>query len=338
MWWPISVGVLCTAIVAAQQPSAPSLHRAARRIMGTFCEVQVYHEDASVATRAVNAALDEMARVDRLLSNYDPDSELSAMNREASHSSFRASQELFDFVAACQRYAQTTGGAFDPTVGALVRAWGFFSKTPSRPSAAALADAKQRVGIDKVRLDPGTRSVTYTAPGLEIDPGGIGKGYAVDRAAEILRKMGVRAALVSAGGSTLYGLGRPPGRAGWRVGINNPSDPAHAFGYVQLHDNALSTSGSSEQSVVLEGHRYSHVFDPRSGDPVADMCQATVVALTATDSDALGKPAFVLSRDGARAVLSGRAGVHVMRVEGACEDRTRPWIAPWSGGVFEVAL
>ena len=336
MRWTIGVWILGAAVVAPQ-PSTTAPHRTARRIMGTFCEVQVYHDDAAMATRAVNAALDEMTRVDRLLSNYDPASELSVMNREASHSSFRASQELFDFVAACQRHAKDSGGAFDPTVGALVRAWGFFSKTPSRPSAAALADAKQRVGIDKVRLDPATRSVTYTAPGLEIDPGGIGKGYAVDRAVEMLRKMGVRSALVSAGGSTLYGLGRPPGRPGWRVGINNPSDPGHPFGYVQLHDNALSTSGASERSVLLAGHRYTHIFDPRSGNPVEDMCQATVVAPTAIASDALTKPAFVLSRDAAEAVLSARDGVHVMRVEGACEDRTRPWIAPWSGGVFEVA-
>lgn len=335
MRWTPSAWILCAAIVAGQPPSAATPHRAARRIMGTFCEVQVYHDDETVATRAIGAALDEMARVDRLLSNYDPGSELSAMNREAPRGPFRASPELFDFVSACYRYAKETGGAFDPTVGALVRAWGFFSKTPARPAASALTAARQRVGIDKVRLDHGARSVTYAAPGLEIDPGGIGKGYAVDRAIEVLRKMDVRSALVSAGGSTIYGLGRPPGRESWRVGINNPTDPEHPFGYVHLHDNALSTSGASEQSVSLDGHRYSHIFDPRTGDPVEGMCQATVVAPTAIESDALTKAAFVLGRADSTAVLAAHTGVHMMRVEGACEDRTRPWIAPGSGGVFE---
>lgn len=335
-WWVRVAWALCGvgSIAAAQLPSV-SPHRGARRVMGTFCEVQVYHRDPAVATDAIDAALAEMSRVDRLLSNYDSSSELSAMNRDAGRSAFHASGELFDFVASCQRYAQATSGAFDPTVGALVRAWGFFSKAPARPSAPALSDAQRRVGIDKVRLDPVARTIGYATPGLEIDPGGIGKGYAVDRAVEILRKMGVESALVSAGGSTIYGIGRPPGRDGWRVGINDPSDREHPFGYVRLRDNALSTSGASEKSVSVDGHRYSHIFDPRTGTPVEDMCQVTVVAPTATDSDALTKAAFVLPRERATEMLSARSGVHMMRVEGACEDRTRPWVAPWSGAVFE---
>lgn len=302
--------------------------------MGTFCEIQTYHPDSDAADRAMTAALDEMQRVDRLLSNYDPASELSRMNREAAAAPFRASDELFDFIRRCHEYFEDTAGAFDPTVGPLVRAWGFFTPAPSRPTDAARAAARARSGFDKVRLEPADRTIRFLARGLEIDPGGVGKGYAVDRAVQVLRRLGVESALVSAGGSTLYAIGHPPARASWTVAIRNPADPDRPFAFVPLRDDSLSTSGVSEQSVEAGGHRYSHIFDPRTGEPVEHMCQATVVAPTATDSDALTKAAFVLSRAGVARVAAGRRGVHVLRVEGGCDRPDAVWTTPGSASVF----
>lgn len=319
---------------AAGLAGEPGPYRESRRIMGTFCEVQVYDADALRARSAIRAALDEMERVDHLLSNYDPASELSKMNREASSGAFRASPELFAFVKACRRFYDDSLGAFDPAVGALVRAWGFFSPQPGIPSAAEIAAAKVKSGFDKVRLNDAGRSVSYTVPGLEFDPGGVGKGYAVDRAAEVLRRQHIRSALVSAGGSTLYGLGHPPGRKGWRVALANPADSDAPLAFVDLRDNSLSTSGVSQQSVKTEGRRYSHIFDPRNGEPVENMCQVTVVARGGTESDALTKAAFVLSREEVSPVLRQHAGARALRMEGDCAHATI-WMTPNSMRTFE---
>lgn len=322
--------------VKVEQPAGDA-RRGARRIMGTFCEIQAHHKNAAAAGRAIEAALDEMQRVDRLLSNYDPASELSAMNREAGRSPFRASPELYGFVKRCRDYVAATAGAFDPTVGPLVRAWGFFTPRPARPSAEEIGAAARVSGFDKVRLDDAARTVTFTVPGVEIDPGGIGKGYAVDMAVKVLRRGGVTSALVNAGGSSLYAIGHPPGRPAWRVAVSDPTDREHPVRYAQLEDAALSTSGVSEKFVVAEGHRYSHIFDPRTGAPVEGMCQVTVVASKATDSDALTKAPFILSREDTLRLFERDKAVHVLRMEGPCGPGRVLWTTPWSSSVFVEA-
>lgn len=325
-----------TASGSALQPSeAP--HRQTRRLMGTLCEITVYHEDPLVAARAASAGLDEMQRVDRLLSNYDPTSELSAMNREASTAPFHASEELFAFVERSRRYFDETHGTFDPTVGPLVRAWGFLGSQPAKPSADVVAEARARSGFAKVVLDAAARTVRFTAAGLEFDPGGIGKGWAVDRAVARLRQDGTTSALVSAGGSTLFAIGRPAGREAWRIAVGDPSNVERPLRYVHLRDQAVSTSGVARRSVRDAGRRFSHIFDPRTGAPVEDMCQVSVVAPDATASDALTKAAYILNRDEVLALFTrlGRA-YHVLRAEGPCGAGRGVWTTPWSATVFST--
>ena len=315
-------------------PAAPSLHKRARKIMGTFCEVQIYDSDSSRAEKAIAAALDEMQRVDGLLSNYSADSELSAINREASRSPVRASQELYGFIKRCRDLHHETMGSFDPTVGPLVRAWGFFTPHPLRPSDPDIDVARSKSGFDKVILKDRGRTVFYTVSGLEIDPGGIGKGYAVDRAVDVLKKRKIRSALVSAGGSTMYAVGRPPGSDAWRIAVSNPSNAEWPFATVLLRDNSVSTSGVSEKSVQMGGRRYSHIFDLRTGEPVEGVCQVSVVATTATESDALTKAAFILSRDSITQMFEKRRGTHALKIEGGCDAPDSTWITPWSSTVF----
>jgi thiamine biosynthesis lipoprotein len=256
------------------------------------------------------------------------------MNDGASKAPFHASPELYEFVKRCRSYFEQTRGSFDPTIGPVVRAWGFFTRHPARPAPAAAADAQARSGFDKVRLDDAARTVSYAVEGLELDPGGIGKGYAADRAAAVLRQLGIASALVSAGGSTLYALGHPPDREGWNVAVRDPARPAAALRFVMLRDNAVSTSGSSQRFVELDGRRYGHIIDPRTGEPGQGVCQVTLIAPSATDSDALTKPAFLLPRESLEGLLAGRETIHVLRVEGTCERSGAIWITPWSEGVF----
>jgi FAD:protein FMN transferase len=315
-------------------PANPALHKQARRIMGTFCEIQIYDSNSSRAENAIVAALDEMQRVDRLLSNYDPASELSLINRDAARSPVRASAELYGFLKACRSFYDETLGTFDPTVGPLVRAWGFFLPRPVVSSAPEIAAARLKSGIDKVMLNDKERTVSYTVEGMEIDPGGIGKGYAVDRAVGILKKFKIRSALVSAGGSTLYAVGHPPGVDFWRLAIRNPANDKKPYAIVALRDNSISMSSISEQSVQVEGHRYSHIFDPRTGEPVEGVCQASVIAPTATESDAFTKAAFILPRDAVTQLFRKHTGTHAFKIEGACDAAGPRWTTPWSSSVF----
>ncbi len=301
--------------------------------MGTLCEIQVCHPDGSLAQHAIRRAFEEMERVDRLLSNHNPESELSVLNREASRSPFRVSDELLDFIQQCRAFYDVTERAFDPTVGPLVRAWGFLGSHPARPSDSEIAAAKAASGFDKVQVNEAARTVAFAAAGMEIDSGGIGKGYAVDRAVQVLRDLRIEAALVSAGGSTLYALGCPPDRPGWRIAIKDPADWQRPLAVVDLCGSSLSTSGVSEKSVQAGSRRYSHIFDPRTGEPVERMCQVTVIAPRATESDALTKAAFILPRNSVVNLFGRRPGVHALRIEGPCGDHV-VWITPWSSSVF----
>jgi thiamine biosynthesis lipoprotein len=255
------------------------------------------------------------------------------MNASAATAPFRASDELYAFMARCRAYVGETLGTFDPTMGPLVRAWGFFTARPAPPTEPDAAAARARSGFDKVRLDEAAQTVSFTTPGVEVDPGGIGKGYAADRAVDVLRRFGITSALVSAGGSTLYGLGHPPDRTGWKVAVRNPASPATAVRYVTLRDSAVSTSGVSAKSVSADGRRFGHIIDPRTGAPGEHMCQVSLVAPNATDSDAWTKAAFLLTRESLERLFAGRA-VHVLRIEGGCDEGAAPWTTSWSAGVF----
>jgi thiamine biosynthesis lipoprotein len=254
--------------------------------MGTVCAVEVHSSDRDAAERAVNAAFRAMQEVDWRMSNYREDSELTLLNQHAAEGEVRVSEELFEVLSLAQTISEASDGAFDVTVAPLLRQWGFL------PTVAAASSPSPRpvVGYRHMILFSRDRTVRFAQPGLEIDLGGIAKGYAVDRAVGALRAAGISSGRVTAGGSTVYGLGAPPGNPrGWPLTL--PS------GYtISLRDRAASTSGHSEKFVDIGGRRYSHIFDPRRGAPVStEVATVTVEADSAMQSDALTKPFFILN-------------------------------------------
>jgi thiamine biosynthesis lipoprotein len=262
--------------------------------MGTTFSVVLYAPDHAAAEAAAEAALAEAHRLDNLLSNYIPDSEWSRVNREAAHRPVRISRELFDLIAACLEYSRQSEGAFDITVGPLMKTWGFFRGEGSLPPASAVSDAMRVVGYRHVVLDRAARTVTFDGEGVEIDPGGIGKGYAVDRMVDVLRRQGVAAARVSGGGSSIYGLGAPPDEPrGWKTPVRDPADPRQAAAEVWLKDASLSTSGGYEKFFRANGRVYAHIMDPRTGYPADGTAAVSVVAPRTIDSEAWAKPFFV---------------------------------------------
>ena len=191
--------------------------------MGTTFSLFVYADGAAQAQTEASRCFEVVDQVEALLSNYQPQSELARINREAYAAPVTTDPETLRFLRESLAWSARSDGAFDITVGALMKGWGFFRSTGRVPSPAALTTLRRQTGWQNVKLDETARTVRFTAPGLELDPGGIGKGFAVDRAVEMLRADGVRAALLSAGSSTIYALGAPAAKPGWRIDVPNPA-------------------------------------------------------------------------------------------------------------------
>jgi FAD:protein FMN transferase len=264
--------------------------------MGSAFSVAVYGDDRTRMEEAVDASFEEVRRLDQLLSNYKPESELSEVNRSAAERPVQVTPELFDLLSACVEYSRESEGAFDITVGPLMKVWGFYKGTGRLPHRAEVRTALERVGFRNILLDRAGRTVRFARSGVELDPGGIGKGYAVDRMVEVLKQYGIRTGLVSASGSSIYAMGAPPGDKGWRVNIRDPKDEQKSVAEVYLKDESMSTSGNYEKFFRAEGKIYSHIMDPRTGWPAQGVLSVSVIAPRTLDSEAWTKPLFVNGR------------------------------------------
>ena len=282
------------AAVLLMPPTGPLRLERTTDAMGTTFSVVAYGSDQASMNQAIGAAFEEVHRLDALLSNYQPASEWSRINREAAAHPVTVSPELFRLLSHCIEYSRASEGAFDVTVGPLMRIWGFSGGGRRVPSSAEIREALELVGYQHLQLNTGERSVRFDRRGVEIDPGGVGKGYAVDQMVEILRARGIRNALVAASGSSIFALGNPPKEPrGWPVSIADPWDHRRNAAEVHLRDQSLSTSGSYEKSFRAGGHRYSHIMDPRRGAPAETAVQVTVIAPRTIDSEVWAKPYFI---------------------------------------------
>jgi thiamine biosynthesis lipoprotein len=265
--------------------------------MGSSFTLVLHGRDRARLEAAADLAFREAHRLDAMLSNYRDESEWSRVNREAAVHPVEVSPELFSLLSSCLEYSRQSDGAFDITVGPLMKVWGFYKGEGSMPRRADVSAALTKVNYRGVLLDPGARTVKFTEAGIELDPGGIGKGYAVDRIVDVLKREGVGAALVSASGSSIYGLGAPPEDArGWSIEISRPRRPQEAAATVFLRDVSLSTSGSYEKFFWADGRTYSHIMDPRTGYPARGTSSVSVLAARTLDSEAWAKPFFINGR------------------------------------------
>ena len=300
--------------------------------MACVYAIDAYGPDAAALPRIVDEAFDEVDRIDRLMSHYKADSPLSRLNREAAAHPVKVEPELFDFIAEAMRYNRESGGAFDITVGPLMKAWGFFRGEGRMPSGEELAAARRLVGGAHVRLSPAEKTIAFDQPGVELDLGGIAKGYAVDRVVALLRQRPIAAALVSSGGSTIYGLGAPPGRSGWDVTIQDPIDARKVARTVTLKDRAVSVAGRSEKSFESGGVRYSHIMDPRTGWPVQGVLTVAVLTSNGTEGDALDDALFVMGPERGRTFVKGFPGTEAFFF---LPDAVRGWKVVWRRGVAD---
>ena len=279
--------------------------RVQRRAMACSFEITLDHADARWVP-AAQAALNEVAAIEAQLTVFRDTSAIADLNRRAADTDVSCDADLYALLTRCDELSRQTGGAFDITSTPLSRCWGFLRREGRVPSDAEIDHARSIVGHHHVRLDPQTSSIGFRRPGVELNLGAVGKGYALDRAADLLRRRQVTRALLSAGRSSVLAIGGD-GR-GWPIDIVSPRR-AQPIARVWLRDAAIGTSGAGEQFVIADGRRFGHVLDPRSGRPAEGWLSASVIGPSATDADALST-AFLVGGPGlTREYCDRHAGV-----------------------------
>ncbi|MCI0379485.1 MAG: FAD:protein FMN transferase [Gemmataceae bacterium] len=278
------------------------LLRFARRAMATTFEV-ILPFGTPQTQESAEAALDHIDQLEAQLSVYRDDSEVSRLNRTAADQPVRVEGRLFALLTLAHQLWHETGGAFDISVGALIKAWGFFRRAGRVPNKEELQSVRQKMGMRYVHLDAKEQTVAFRRQGLEINLGSIGKGYALDRVVEDLReRWGCASALVHGGHSSIFALGSEPGgKHGWSIGLLDPDIPSRRIAELRLCDRGMATSAATFQNLEYQGRKLPHLLDPRTGWPAESMRMATVTAPSAAQADALSTAFFILGVEAARA-------------------------------------
>jgi thiamine biosynthesis lipoprotein len=286
------------------------LLRFARRAMATQFEVLLPFGSPNAQALA-EAALDEIDQLEDQLTVFREHSEVSRLNRMAFDRPVTVEESLFRLLELSARLTRETNGAFDISSGALIKCWGFFRRQGRVPSIEERAAVAERVGMHHVVLDAQRQNVHYLRQGLEINLGSIGKGYALDRVAQMLRDdAGITSALLHGGHSSVYAIGSMPGDdRGWQVGIRHPWQPERRLAVLRLRDRAVGTSAATFQHLEYNGKKLGHILDPRTGWPAEGLASATAVAPSAAEADALATAFFILGVEQARAYCAAHPGI-----------------------------
>ncbi len=258
--------------------------------MGTVFEILTYRTDPVQASVAMDHAFQEIDRLEHRMSIYKPESELSRLNRSAHRGPQKVSPDLYQVIEESLHYSELSEGAFDVTAGPLAERWKAVGRGEQPPTAAEAESLRRSVGYRQIELIP-PDGIRFHSSRVSVDLGAIGKGYAVDRAASILRSFGIECALINSGGSTFYGVGTPPGQAGWLVHLCDPS--SQIAPHVLLHQNSVSTSQQTRPS-LLGMSSFGHIIDTAAGEPSGFATAVSVVAKSATASDALSTALLVM--------------------------------------------
>ena len=300
--------------------------------MATRFEI-VLHGDKPASLRAAGEeALEEIERLEAHLSLFRRSSEITHLNARAAKEPVRVSPPLFALLQHAQELNQETDGAFDITISPLLHCWGFRDGSGHLPDPEALTAARAKVGMSLVQLEPKDFTVRFLREGVTLDLGALGKGYAVERAAEILREAGVTSALIHGGTSSVEAIGHPPDTASWKIGIANPLLPPpsfpreeaqaedvqkaeadnHLLSTIELTDEAMSVSGIHGKFFKADGETFGHVIDPRTGQPANRAVLAVVVLPSATESDALSTALLTLGPESHEKISKLRPGMKTL--------------------------
>lgn len=297
------------ASTSAQAGDTPTRFEFSEVHMGMPVKVALYTASEQAANLAAKAVYARFYELNKLLSDYDPDSALCKLSRSAPHESpVAVSQDLWVVLERSHQLTEASAGAFDVTAGPLIRLWRRARRNGEMPSAERLAEARAAVGADGMRLDRAARTVQLLRAKMQLDLGGIAVGYAVDEGLKVLREQGIQSAMIDASGD--IGVSNPPpGASGWRIGLVPLPPDAPPSGYLLLANAAVTTSGDAYQFVEIDGKRYSHIVDPRTGDALTDRTAVTIVAPDCMTADSLATAVSVLGPEAGMALVERQAEV-----------------------------
>jgi len=302
--------------------SADSGHRL---IMSTFARVVAIAEDTQTAEKSITSAFEQLQAVDELMSDYKEDSQISKVNRDAFKNPVAVSKSTFEVLQKSLEFSKLTDGAFDITVGPLVDLWRAAADANSMPSTEQLAEVRGRVGYEKIILDADNLSVRFAVDGMRLDPGGIAKGYAIDKAIEAMRKTGASGGMVDVGGD-IRCFGPPPaGKEKWVIGLQDPAGaiegvrPARYPVVLKFNDAAVATSGGYRRFVLIEGKKYSHIINKQTGLSSDKLSSVTIIAETAIEADALATAVSVMGREKGMALIEKTPNVEAVLISAGPE-------------------
>ncbi|MBI1831651.1 MAG: FAD:protein FMN transferase [Planctomycetes bacterium] len=304
------------ASISAFQPPELQRYEFTEPHMGTTFRIVLYAADEATAKKAAKAAFARIAELNAIMSDYQPTSELMRLCEKAGGPPVKVSDELFEVLGKADEISKLSDGAFDVSIGPVVRLWRKARRSRELPKAEDIKKALDRVDYRKIKLDPKGRTVQLLMLGMMLDLGGIAKGYAADAALAVLRRHGITRALVAAGGD--IAVGDPPSNAAaWKIGIAPLKDPgAEPTCYLALKNAGVSTAGDSEQFVEIAGKRYSHIIDPKTGYGVVGRRSVTVIAPNATTSDGFDTPICVLGIERGLKLIESRDDLAALLVFG----------------------
>jgi len=276
--------------------SAQAIFNRTLKLMGSRFDITVVAMDSIKADQYIDLAVQEISRIEKLISSWDPASETSRINRNAGIEPVRVDKELFDLIKRSLAISRLTDGAFDITYASMDKIWKFDGSMTEMPTVEAIRNSVSRVGFGKIVLDESNFTVFLPEAGMKIGFGAIGKGYAADKAKKMLMDYGVQAGIINASGD-MNTWGKQPDDEDWKVAITNPMDKGKAFGLVPVRQGAVVTSGDYEKYVEFNGIRYTHIIDPKTGYPAHGVISSTVFAPSAELADALATSLFVMGVD-----------------------------------------
>lgn len=297
-------------------PAQDQAYHRTLKLMGCRFDFTVVAADEAHGTEYLDLAIDEIRRIERLISSWDPHSQTSEINRQAGVTPVAVDPELYGLIERSVGISRLTDGSFDITYASVDKLWYFDGSMTSMPEPDAVAASVALIGYRKIELDPATHSVYLPERGMKIGFGAIGKGYAADRARELLEARGVTAGIVNASGD-LTAWGRQPDGSDWKVAITNPLNKQKAFAWLPVDGRAVVTSGDYERYVIFDGVRYAHIIDPRTGYPATGIISATVFAPRAELADALATSIFVMGTETGIDFVDQLPGVDVIIVDDA---------------------
>ena len=261
--------------------------------MGSAFDLTLVAKNQVEADQFFEQSIAEIDRIERLISSWDQASETTQVNQMAGIEAVKVSKELFDLVLRAKAIAQLTNGAFDPTYASVDKIWTFDGRSIGEPKAAIISASVAKIGYEKIELDPLESSLYLPLKGMKIGFGAIGKGYAADRVKSLLQKHGVSAGIVNASGD-MSAWGVQPNGKPWQIGLVNPKNKDKIFAWFPINDQAVVTSGDYEKFVLINGKRYGHIINPKTGYPSQGVISCTVFAPKAELADALSTALFVM--------------------------------------------